>query len=265
MMKTTKRSKWAGGLVWVVCLLVPVVGHAADAVNVTMEADSTSLAVGETTTVRVYGQIDGAIEAESLQMTTWYIDVLNSNAATASGYASVVTTASDNYLAAVPYDGTMAGENLRGIHDWFLDTAGAGKGSRIELVSFEVTALAAGVSTYSVAPGTTLGLAHDFQVAKSDLSADPFTGGDYSAASVEITVGGSLDLSALGVTINVTGNQAELNFTPIASYDHTVEWSPNLLPGFWTGLPGGPHNSGTALHDITDAMARFYRVILTPQ
>jgi hypothetical protein len=42
--------------------------------------------VAETTTVRVYGQIDGLIEAESDQIFSWYIDVLNSNGSVAEGF-----------------------------------------------------------------------------------------------------------------------------------------------------------------------------------
>ena len=52
------------------------------------------------------------------------------------------------------------------------------------------------------------------------------------------------DPDALDLTVTVTGNQAELNYNPIAGYDHTAQWSPDLQPGNWTDLPGGMHNNG---------------------
>ena len=115
----------------------------------------------------------------------------------------------------------------------------------------------------SVAPGTTVGALSDFLVLGTTEGS--YNGGNYSAASVEITVTGNLDLSALNLTITVTGNQAELNFTPIPGYNHTAQWSPTMQSGTWTNLPGGPHNSGTVLDDITGVTERFYRVLVTPQ
>ena len=46
------------------------------AVIVTIAADDTSLLEGETTTVRVFGQVAPEIEAESLRIFSWYVDLL---------------------------------------------------------------------------------------------------------------------------------------------------------------------------------------------
>jgi hypothetical protein len=237
---------------------------AQNAVNVTIEADATDLMVGEATTVRVYGQINGTIAPVSEQITSWYVDVLNDNGAVLGAYTNVFTPASDN-TPATSFDGTPDGAHLRGIHDWFLATPAAGKGSRVELVRFDVTALAAGTSTLTVAPGTTLtGVVHDFQVAQLGFGGT-FTGGNFSAASVAITVTGELDLSGLGLAIEVVGTQAEVTFNPVPGYDHVVEWSATLLPLSWTPVPGGPHNTGVVTQVVTGFPKRFYRVVLTPQ
>ena len=84
-MKTTNRSEWTRLLIQLICLLAPVVGRAADAVNVTIEAEATTLAVGEITTITVYGQVDAAIEAGSDQIFSWYVDVLNDNGGAGGG------------------------------------------------------------------------------------------------------------------------------------------------------------------------------------
>ena len=264
MMKTTWRAELGRYLVGMLALGMSTLAVAQNSVNVTVEADDTDLLVGESTTVRVYGQIDAAIEASSLQITSWYIDVLNDNGAAAAGYTSVVTTASDN-TPATSFDGTVDGANLRGIHDWFLSTSGAGLGSRIELVSFEVTALAAGTSTFTVGPGSTLdGVVNDFQVVQVGF-AGTYTGGNYSAASVAINVTGELDLSGLGLSVEVVGTQAQVTFNPQPGYDHVIEWSETLLPMSWTPVPGGPHNAGSVNQVVTGFPKRFYRVVLTPQ
>ena len=234
--------------------------RAADAVNVTIEADDVALAVGESTMVTVYGQIDAAIEGDSDRIFSWYIDVLNDNGGVVGGYANVQTPSSDN-TPQTSHDGTVEGAHLRGIHDTFLNHPGAGKGTRVVLVRFEVTALVAGSATFSVDAGSTVGPLSDFLVAQS--GGGSFAGGIYTEASVEITVTGELDLSGLDLRVTSTGNQADLSFHPIPGFDHTVQSSETLLPLSWVDLPGGPHNAGIASQVVAGIPRRFFRVNVT--
>lgn len=243
-------------------LAFPCTAIAENAVIVTVEAADTSLIVGESTTVTVFGQIDAAIEAGADRIFTWYIDVLNSGGGVAAGYASFQTPTSDNAPPPASGDGTGEGSNRRGIFDSFLGTPAAGKGSRIVLAQFEVTALAPGTATFSAAPGTTRPIAFDFQVAMTGGGSS--TGGNYSAASVDIVVfppPGDVDLK-----VRLTGShEVELSFTPQAGFNHRVQRNADLTPDSWADLPGGPHDLGTVLIDTIGAPVRFYRIVLTAQ
>lgn len=238
-------------------------GHAgllaADVVNVTIEAEDVSLVVGESTLVRVYGQIDSA-EAGADGIFSWYIDVLNDNGAVVGGYASVETPASDNG-GATSDDGEPEGANLVGIRDTFLDRPGAGKGERVILVQFEVTAMAAGSATLSVAPGSSGLELSDFLVALTEGGS--VQGGNYETASLEFTVVAELDPSALDLNVTVTGGGNTVTFQPIAGYDHTVQYSDTLLAPSWIDVPGAPHNSGAVNHLAAGVPERYYRVKLT--
>ena len=128
-----------------------------------------------------------------------------------------------------------------------------------------VMAAAAGTSNFTVAPGTTLGgVLHDFQVVQVGF-AGTYTGGNYSAASVAINVTGELDLSGLGLNVEIVGADAQVTFNPQPGYDHVVEWSETLQPLSWTPVPGGPHNLGSVNQVVAGFPKRFYRVVLTPQ
>lgn len=214
-------------------MMMPLAVLADNAVVVTVKCAETSLIVGQSTTVTIYGEIDAAIEADASQILTWWIDILNDNGGVAAGYGNFQTPASDNLGGTTEGDGTPEGANLRGVYDGFTNNSGAGKGAPVVLAQFEVTALAAGTATFSAVPGTSVdGLLYDFLVPGIE-SAGPFTGGNYTAASAMITVVEPADPEELEFTLTVTGNQAELSYTPIAGYDHTVQWSPSLQPGSW--------------------------------
>jgi len=231
--------------------------RAADAVEVTIDADSTMLTIGEKALVTVYGRIAAAIEDDSDQIFSWYIDVLNDNADAVRGYGNVQTPASDN-TPSTSADGTPAGAALRGIHDTFLGNPGAGKGGRVVLVAFEVTAVAAGTATISVAAGSTVGgQLSDFLVAQNGGGA--IVGGQYDSASVEITVTGEPDFSELDLRISEAGS---ITFNPLPGFDHTVQFSDTLLPGSWVDVAGGPHNTGSVNQVVTGVRERYYRVVL---
>jgi hypothetical protein len=232
--------------------------RAADAVEVTIEAGNAMLTIGEKTQVTVYGRIAAAIEGDSDQIFSWYLDVLNDHAGVVSGYGDVQKPESDN-TPSTSSAGTPAGAALRGIHDTFLGNPGAGKGGRVALVTFEVTAVAAGSATISVAAGSTVGgQLSDFLVARNGGGA--YVGGQYDSASVEITVTGEPDFSGLDLRISEAGRIA---FNPLPGFDHTVQFSDTLLPGSWVDVAGGPHNTGSVNQVVAGVRERYYRVVLT--
>lgn len=256
-------SRWAWLPVLILSLSLGQMGlRASDAVLVTIEAENTTLAVGESTLVTVYGQIDPSIEAGSNLIFSWYIDVLNDNGASVDGYANVQMPSADNDPD-LSGSGTPEGTNLRGIYNtFFLGNPGAGKGSPVVLVQFELTAQLAGTATISVAAGSTVpGDLSDFRVAQ--IGGGSVTGGNYAAASLELTVTGEVDLSSLDLQVRVNGSQSEVRFNPVSGFNHTVQFSDTLLALSWVDLPGAPHNSGTVNQGITGVPKRFYRVILT--
>jgi len=233
-----------------------------NAVDVTIEAADTTLAVGESTTVTVYGRIAAAIEPDCDQIFSWYVDVLNDNGAVAGDIGNVQTPTSDNHPSTSD-DGTAEGGSLRGVHDTFLDLPGAGKATRVMLLQFEVTAKANGTATLSVAPGTTAGPLNDFLVARTGVGS--YTGGNYSAAAVQITVGEGGEAPALDLRISRAGSQVDLSFDPLPGFNHTVQWSPDLGASGWNNLAGGPHNAGAASETVGAQARRFYRVLFEPQ
>ena len=246
------------------CFLIRVVLSggmlcADNAVEVTIEAAETSLRVGQSTTVTIYGQIDAAIASDSDQIFSWYIDILNDDGEVAGGYANLATPTSDNNPL-TSGDGTVMGADLRGIYDTFLDHPGAGKGSRVVLVQFEVTARSVGTATFSVAAGTTAGSLSDFLVSKT--GGGSYSGGIYAGASVAISV----SRPDLRLDVSRTADQADITFNPISlpGFTHTIQFSDTLQPPSWIDLPGGPHNSGIASQVVAGHVRRFYRVAVNP-
>jgi len=267
-MNSEKNTYQRSALCVVAFLALSIVAAAQTAVNVTVVADDTSLIVGQTTMVTVYGEIDALIEDEVSQIFSWYIDVLNSDGSVAEGYAAFQTPTSDNEPGDASSDGVAEASNLHGIYDSFTSVSalGAGKGSSVVLAQFEALALTPGTTTFSAVAGSTGEELFDFLVPKIGSLEDPFTGGNYSAASVAITVtSGEADLSGLDLEVEVVGTQAMVTFNPVSGYDHVVQWSSTLLPLSWAPLAAGPHNTGSVNTDLVGFPERFYRVVLTAQ
>jgi len=244
----------------VVCLgLVPMTN--AQFVDVTLTLDTNTLAVGETTQLRVWAQVVAPQQTNAERIVTWHLDVLNLGGAVADAdYDSMLKTASDNDPLTAS-TGTEDGANRRGVFDTFLDLSKSGIGvtNPVELMSIPVMSVAGGVAEFQVAAGTGEPLlSADFLVAPLG-GGDPMIGGNYGAASVQLTVEAACALQ-LQIAYAVTPGVLALSFVPCVGYDHTVE-SANLLTTntVWTALPGAPHNSGNL--SVTNTVSpRFYRV-----
>jgi hypothetical protein len=255
----------------VLCLVLNA-GHAygQESVVVTMRLDTNMVSVGESTMLRVYGQVSTNLEAQAEQILTWYVDLFNGNGLVASAdYGLLVKASSDNdpFLSGMGADEGL--NNRRGIYDTFLNQAGAGVSNRVELLSVPVRGESTGMTTFSVGAGSGVtNLVADFQVAPKGGGL-AWIGGDYSLASVELEVVGvgcELTLAiSRGDLGGGPGGTLDLSFDPCPGFDHTVQYTDVLETGAtWLSVAGGPHNSGMVT--VTNGIpARFYRVMAVPQ
>jgi hypothetical protein len=241
-------------------------GAVAQAVAVTMSLDSGAIAVGSNTTLRVFAQVVPALRSNSDRIFSWYVNVLNTNGAVASAnYAALQKIASDNDPQ-TSSTGFTTNANRFAIYDTFLGLTGAGVSNAVELMAIPVTATASGMTEFRVLAGSGVPeLSEDFIVAPLGGD-DPLTGGDYSAAVLQLQVVAECDLNLQISPVNGggPGQTLLLTFTPCAGYNHTVEARSTLNGGSWQALPGTPHNSGSVT--VTNATStRFFRVAASPQ
>jgi len=185
-------------LLMLICILFSglIPARAADAVNVTMTLEKASIRVGETTKLRVFGKVALAVEPSSDRIFSWYIDGVNPSPGTAAPHwDELLMPASDSPGGSTisSSTGTTQGANRVGIRNTFLTKPGAGVLTPVELLEVEVTGVAAGNAVFSVRAGTgTPTVAYDFQVARQG-GGQAFTGGNYTSASVLLTVTGDAD------------------------------------------------------------------------
>jgi hypothetical protein len=232
------------------------------AVAVTATLDRPQIKVGESATLHVYAQIVPALRAGSDRIFSWYVDVLDSNGPIAQlDPAGLLKTASDNNPQ-ISSPGKPQGANLRAIYDTFINGPGAGRDTAVELFSIPIHATGVGSAVFTIQAGTTIPeLAEDFIVAPS-AGGDPFVGGDYSAASVTLTI--PLEPPQLHIALRPDPDtqkpEAVLSFDVVPGANYFVEFRDSLDPqSAWQPLPGGPHNSGQIVDPLGPA-ARFYRL-----
>jgi hypothetical protein len=239
----------------------------AQSVAVTVQLETNRLNVGQSTSLKVYGQVVPGLRSGASQIFSWYIDVLNTNeTAAAANYGALVKSASDNDPL-VSSTGMEDGANRRGVFDTFLNLPGAGVSQPVELLSVPVTGMAPGLTQFRVQAGSGVPeLSEDFIVAPLG-GGDPLTGGDYGAATASLEV-----VQSCAVTLHIQpqngggpGQPLLLTFTPCPGFNHTVQFVNQLTTGAnWQALPGAPHNSGSVTVTNTGPI-RFFRVMTTPQ
>jgi hypothetical protein len=255
-------------LFFCVCLATPV---EAQYVAVTMQFDSSTIAVGGTTTLHVFAQVVPAYRANSERIFSWYVDMLNGSPAVAQAdYSQLQKPTSDNYPPPGSSSGTTQGSDRRGIYDSFInDTpiskSGTGVNTKVELFSVPVQGLSAGQTTFRVTAGSGTVQSADFMVATTGGGA--LIGGVYDAATAVLQVSGSAPctptLSAAYARIPAGNNRVILSFSPCPGRTNVVEYRNSLNAGTWQALPGAPHNSGSVT-DTNSVTVRFYRVRVSP-
>jgi hypothetical protein len=239
---------------------------ATPAVKVTLNSDATTLKVGDSTTIHVFAQIAPEHQADTDQIFSWYVDLLDSNGAAFQITAATLNVATSDKDTATSSKGAVSGANLRGIYDTFLKTPGAGHDAPIELFSVSVKALAPGNATLSVAAGSGVAnLSSDFVVSSSN-GGDPLTGGNYAQATAALTgfnntaptidpiapssidEGKKLTLTAVGHDIDA-GQKLTYTLSGLKPGGASVD--PNT--GVFTWIPAESHGPRTYVLAITVA------------
>lgn len=245
-------------------LLVTASSAIAQAVVVTARLDTNTISVGGSTTLRVFAQVVPGLRPTSDRIFSWYVDVLNTNGAAAgANYGAMTRPASDNDPL-ISSAGLTQGANRRGIYDTFMNLAGAGVNSPVELMRIPVTGVSAGTTRFAIAAGSGVPqLDSDFIVAPLG-GGDPYLGGSYTTAFADLQVtGGAACAPVLQITRLAGGTQARLTFTPCAGRTHFVEGL-TAIDGVatWQVLPAAPHNTGDVVVNLTGGM-RIFRVRVT--
>ncbi len=259
-----KRNSFLLGAV-ILGLILSAVNHAtAQAVAVTVRLDTNSIPAGGSTTLRVFAQVVPGLRPTTDRIFSWYLDVLNTNGAAASGnYATMLKPLSDNDAPPVSSSGVTQGANRRGVYDTFMNLPGAGVNAPVELMRIPVNGLAVGQTRFVIQPGTGAGLSTDFLVAPIGGGA-PYEGGSYAVAFADLQVtAGSLCNPVLQIVRLAGGTQARITFTPCAGRTHTLE-SLSAIDGVavWQTVAGAPHNSGNVVVNLAGAL-RIYRLRIT--
>jgi hypothetical protein len=207
--------------------------------------------------LRVLGQITVEHREAGERILAWHVDVLSDNATVANLASDPVAGTGDDET---PYAsiGFVEGPNRLGVRGTFMNLAGAGCNTPVELFSIPITSLAEGSSTFTLRPGTGAGnLATDFLVVPQE-GGQALAGADYRLASARLSV---LPSGGCDIRVEVAYDQDRvlLSYSLCPGMDHTVEYVNALDGETWQALPNAPHNHG-AVVDIPPAGSRFYRV-----
>ena len=259
----THHRSAALGFAWALLTAASLQGQV---VNVTLRLDTNRVEVGSATILRAFAQVIPQQQPVA-QIFSWYVDLVNTGGSIASGdFANLKRPVSDQDLR-TSSSGTTDGANQRGIYDTFIDLPGAGRDAPVELFSVPVKGLAPGRATFRAEAGSGVaGLGPDFVVAPSS-GGEPLLGGEYSGALAQLEVIGASPEPTLFISsspLPPLGRRLTITFSPIAGQTHFIEFQSDLgSDSGWQPLPGGPHNSGSAI-DTNSFPSRFYRLRVAP-
>ena len=231
-------------------------------VAVTLRADATSLNPGESTTVRALAQVSLGFRALADRIFTWNLDLLVlSPEVIVLEAGSLIRPRSDldPILGSV---GTVDGPNLLGVRDSFLNLEGAGIATTIELFSVRVKAVESGAGLMRLRVGT-LGAdsSPDFLVLPLGEE-EPWSGADYTAATVTIGVGGGGTPEAPKLRMDRTANgMIRVVVEGAVGSSVALEESDRIGVGVsWRRVGESPAGSATFTFETpVGAAPRFYR------
>jgi hypothetical protein len=180
------------GLTLGVLLTFAAAVHGA-VLDVTVSADRTTIGIGETATLSVYGQIKPVSATAANGVFGWDVDLRNGNSSVVSLLSATLSRSGWTGNASTSSSGTAVSWGLDAIYDTGESDSSMGLASPIRLFSIQFQGMSPGQATLSIEPDTKTGA--DFVTWQSQ------TGGDYSQANIGITVTPeptSLALVALG-------------------------------------------------------------------
>lgn len=235
---------------------------AAQAVDVTLTLDQSTVLVGQETTLRAFAQIVRELQPSTDRIFSWYVDLLNPNPDAGQLQPLTLARSASDQDPRTSSGGTVDGSNILGIYDTFIDLDAAGRDAPVELFSISIRAIQPGATTLQLRAGTSEpDLGPDFIVAPAG-GGDPLLGADYSLAQVQLTVIESLP--PVRLEIERAGSTITLSFPLVPGASHFVEFQDALDPAApWQPLPNSPHNSGEATDQLNGSF-RFYRLRMEP-
>lgn len=240
------------------------------AVTVTLRADAASIGSGTSTVVHAFARVSPTFEARADRVFTWNLDLLVLTPEVLELEPGSLVRPVSDHDPVLGSSGVVDGPNLLAVRDSFLDLDHAGVGAAVELFAVRVRALAPGAGQLRLRHGT-LGTegSPDFLVLPAGDD-DPWSGGDYTAAFLDILVpdpgspGGAEPRLAVErdptkgvVRVTVQGQPGDVV---------ALEESPALGDSAaWRRV--GQSSAGTAsfVHETTpDTPGRFFRGVRLP-
>jgi len=243
-------------------LLFAVNVHGANPVLVTLTLDTNKLAIGKTTLLRAWAEISPEFLPRASKIASWHVDLLSEGDSAATlDFAALKKSESDANPNSSS-SGTSIGRTRQGIYDTLSKLPGAGYDRPVELFSIPITATVPGLMRFRMRAGTgPVAGGVDFLVTASEGN-DPFTGGNYEFATIDLEVISStqpVQLSSTAQALPGGRFRIVVSFPAIAGKNHFPESTATLSPGQWQSVPGGPFNSGTFVTTNT-APFQFFRV-----
>ena len=152
----------------------------ASVIDVTVSADKTTIAPGETATLSVYGRLREANAVAGNGIFGWDVDLRDGNTAVVQILPATLDRGGWTGDVLTSSSGTTTSWGLHAVYDTNQLDANLGVVAPVRLFSIQFKGLSEGKSTLSIEPDATTGA--DFVTWKTQV------GGDYSNASLAITV-----------------------------------------------------------------------------
>jgi hypothetical protein len=216
-------------------IFLQVTASAAGVVRVTLQVDNSTLKVGNSTTLHVKAQITPDQQTNTVQIVTWYVDLLDSASSAVQIQPGTVVVPVADSDPSTSSKGTLSG-NLRAVYDTFFNTSNAGHDAAVELFSVQIKAVAVGAATFSIAAGSGApALDQDFTVLTT--TGDPLFGGLYDTATVQVTSFNNVPPTIDPITNATINEGARISLTAVghdADVGQTLRYS--LVGAAPTGL-----------------------------
>jgi len=152
----------------------------ASVIDVTVSASKSTIGIGETATLSVFGQLKPGYAAAGNGIFGWDVDLRLSDPSILGILPATLDRSGWTGTPSTSSSGTVKSWGLDAIYDTGEGSSSLGVGGPVGLFSVQFTGLALGTTTFTVEPDMVTGA--DFVTWLGN------TGGDYSAASQTITV-----------------------------------------------------------------------------